>query len=338
MIPLHYQRIRDAYQNFSLLSDTDATFRPAQKTLFSSIAASFPPLGLTPVSALDRDVYYYQAQRVCRENILSLKPYAAKYCKTFKEVISLVEKSATPPADLKEKLDQLGKVHLEFANRFIPELMKSAHDQPPIVSLNYPQTLTLFLEAIFPDIQKYKQRIREQDPELVLMIPNLAIEKLLTSRSPMPELFQPYATELNKKRFVYNNLSKNEKVNLHLRLIGEKVELQPVTQELFKSIHTISSDLKRGEASPIFRVIFRELEKAIALLDVASRQNNSAKTLVYASLKLSEKDLPDALFDEKYRLKIRALRTHSTESEIESLADLIRQEPKAQPWLQLISS
>jgi len=104
--------------------------------------------------------------------------------------------------------------------------------------------------------------------------------------------------------------------------------------------------LPRSETNLIFRVTFRELEKALALIQTLPEgpfqtDQEAAAALIRSYLyndNLSEKDLPEALFDERVRLPIRAMKENGSEEELERLSVLIAAEPKAAPWLQLIKS
>lgn len=352
VIQTSYQNVRTAYEKFS----ENRAFRPAQKNLFATLSAMFPSLGLSSVRALKTDVYYHEARHIGQqfgsypESLRCLQRPAKNYCQIFDEVLELIKESPHEiPLQLTGKLELLGRVHLQFATTFIPEWRRVNRETTAVLCLEYPQTLTLFLGAIFADFAKHKQNILDQDEEIMAMLPNLAIEKLLISGcQQMPELFRPYAAEIYKKGFVYRDLSSQEKENLHRQLIKRKededVPLQPITRELWKSILEVSSLLNRSKTNLIFRVTFEELGKAFPLLETLPEgpfetEQEAATALIRSYLSnpnLSEKDLPQALFAETYRLPIRAMKTNGSEEDVGRVAALIAAEPKAAPWLQLI--
>jgi len=340
-IDQNYHRVVESYKRFS----SAPGHREAQKELFSTLASW---VKAPPSIAFDRDVFYVKAQEIAQgmgpSSFHRLKPAAREYCDQFNEVRLSIPKLS--PSQLNRKVIDLKETHWRFTTQFVREIETVKADTDMVVCIKYPQTLTLFINAIFPNILELKQLIDTCDQEFMTMVPNLAVEKLLADDeiSP-PELFRNVRGLIDKERPIYKNLGAQEKEILHQKLMGNDVALKQDTLPIFRSIGIISSQLVRETTNPMIRVTLKELEKAFRLIEnlpkkVIETDKEAAKALIWSYLdneKLSENDLPEALFHDEYNQPLRILKARGPDDEqIEALSELIAKEPKAKPWLELI--
>lgn len=244
-----YLRIRDTYQNFSATPDS----RPARKEFFQALHA------LQPAECLDDDTYFERANLVLQKKTLQnsfhlLERPAKNYCDRVADITSLVENSPLPPENLAQKLHELAVAHIHFINAYVPLYLQTYRDTPPVVSHQNPKGVQVICDALSPDLAKFQEQIDERAGELNIRIPSLMVEKLVASfdRDKMPEFFHAeLIDELFKKSFSYQNLSPEEQRNLHLKLIGEEVDLQPCTQELYKSIGKLAAAIKGNKYNAV---------------------------------------------------------------------------------------
>lgn len=256
-----YQKVQDTYKNFSVTKPADPKLR---KALFAAIAGLYSP-GQMAGTAFEGGVYYRLAHRVIAgqefadhpESIAFLKPKAERYTQIFQRIMGQVEASASPPENLETSLLDLRKIHIHFMNAYIAEYERVYPESSDVICVNYKDTIRLFVDAMRPEIEQHRQFITVNDPCLFSLIPKLAIEKLLKDSDTAPELIESFAGTINKKRASYIGLSQVEKEKLHLKLLGETVELEPTTLELFKSIEQISYLVQRSDAGKT-NLVFRE--------------------------------------------------------------------------------
>lgn len=248
--------IVDSYQNVYHASQK---FPEAQKALFEALS----PLYTEPVEQLSSDFYYNQAKLVNQGTVLQpylsvLRPFAKDYLRQVEETVALIAKSVLPPKKLPGKLYDLACAHIHFINAYVPAFKSAYRETSAVISMDYPKTLQLF-GRVLQDLSP--QQIEEQGGPLMARLPALAIEKLIATFDPeqVPELYQAQADTLRKKSFVHQGLSQEERTNLHKFLLGEEVELQPVTQELFKTIHLIAGQIAQAKYNLILRVAFEKM-------------------------------------------------------------------------------
>lgn len=346
----------DAYQVYSLLSKSDPQFRSAQRNLFSSLAHLFPPAQMP--AALDKEVFYFEAQKILDgltfQNQPTLISLARKYQAAFNQTISLLG-SGSPDLELSE----LGRAHKSFVNAFIPQWKRVDHDTPGVVSMDYKETLNLLQTAIFPDMASLREQIEEFDGLfLTLTLPNLAIENIISNpdifeQETFPELFASLKKELFKKSKTYADLSEAEKKNLHLKVLGRQVDLQPATEQLYKSIRMLTtvmhkSQLLRRESGNVTNAFFIECNKAFRWLAALPSDRAIATDLeaahllisTYINSSLNKSDLPiSLLYNEECRVTLQRMKSEGARpEEITQLSQRIASMADTGPWLQLIKS
>jgi len=333
-----YSNLLQSYQKLSQQDDK------THKVFFTALSKLYPTIGLGVVRDLSSGNYYREADLINTgksfkkfpKSLKILQPLAENYCLTFDEIKLLLRNPPKKPELLKEKLNQLGNDHSLFRETFVEELKIVCADTPAMISINYPQTISLFLDTAFSNFEGLNKD---------LILP-LAIEKLLDPAEPIPELFQS-RNDLVDLRNIFVTLSATEKEALHLKLLGQDIHLAGRPLELFEMISDLSSSLQK-EKKPglILGMALGEINKATPLLGSISTRDSAARALLNSYLNdpsLTVQDLPEALYDEKYRLPIASMKrqiqsgSKVDEGEIRKVASLIGAEPKAAPWIRLVN-
>ena len=225
-----YQKVQDTYRSFSFAKPTNPSIR---KDLFAAIARLYSQEQMAG-TAFASGVYYRLALRVKAgqefadhpESLAFLKPKAERYTQIFQRIMTQVETSASPPANLETNLLDLRKSHIHFMNAYIAEYERVYPESSDVICVNYKDTINLFVDAMKPEIERHREFIAVNDPCLFSRIPKLAIEKLLKERETAPELLESYAGMIKKKRASYNGLYQEEKEKRHRKQLGESVEIE----------------------------------------------------------------------------------------------------------------
>jgi len=255
-----YKIVRNAYQNFHLLQTKEE-----RRAVFSALAALYS-LEEMEDTAFETGIYYKLAREVKDkkafkdhpESLNLLDRVAGTYQRIFEQTRNEIVKAEAPPQDLKKVLSDLRRAHISFMNAYIEEYERVYPESADVVCVTYNQTIQLFMGAIAPDFERFKSLISDGDSEIFPLLPKLAIEKLLKDGLKAPELFESEAFSIEKIRETYGKLPESEKGKLHLKLLGDEVELEKDTLELFKAIEVISYSVQRGNRAETVNLVFRE--------------------------------------------------------------------------------
>lgn len=357
-----YQNLQSAYQKFAHLSAADSQFRESQKGLFTAISTFLPAIGLKPTPALERGIFYWEASDIDQGNpqishtgsIVRLEPLAKKYCSVFQDVLFSLNDAPEALEPLKQSLQSLNEAHIAFTAQFVKEIQNFDLDTPSTIWLNHPKTLTMLFDILFSDFEMLKSQMEERDEKLLtLVLPNLMIEKLLATPSYFDnlnknELFYTASSFIKESRPGWENLSLTEKKQLHMKLLGREVSLEPQTKKLYQWIRGVSTNMHsdipfRQNAMRVLQEGFKEMDKAWVLENTAQTKRQAAIQIIRSYVTnpfLSEKDLPQVFLRDKYILPLRKIKETNVMDhlqEIEELGLLLTKEAKAAALLKFLT-
>lgn len=213
------------------------------------------------VQVFDKDIYIREAERLGEtfqaypDSLSRLIRPAGRY---ISELGLLEQELSRPEANCNQVLARLKKTaeaHQSFIRAYVPEFKKATRHLVQTTPLNFPKTIKLFQNA-------YREEVNYVSPELVLLLPKLALCKLISDpNQEIPELVQDQEVTIDTIRAQFSNLTFEDQNELLEKLKGTDLQLSQEASELFYEIVLLASMIHRREAvifNNITQVIFSE--------------------------------------------------------------------------------
>ena len=157
------------------------------------------------------------------------------------------------------------EAHEAMLDALMPVYKQTARYNPKAVANLFPQTIHLFWTAYKTERQQssYERRkaletmVKEESPELILLIPKLALCNLLTDpNTHSHELLEDHIDKLEDLRAKFKSLKSEDQTALLQKIRGDEVRLE--NQELYTEIVSFGSTIYQTEKR-IFTNIMRHL-------------------------------------------------------------------------------
>ncbi len=235
--------------------------RELRTTYFKALSELHQFAKFPLVQVFDKDTYIREAESVGEtfqaypDSISRLVLPAAKYITE----LELLERELSLPAgnsnQVLVRLKRTAAAHQSFVRAFVPEFKMATRHLVQTTPMNFPKTIQLFQSA-------YKEEVNYVSPELVLLLPKLALCKLISNpNQEIPELVQDQEETIEYIRSQFRDLSFEDQNKLLDKLKGKELNLSQEASELFHEIILLASMIHRREAvifNNIAQVFFNE--------------------------------------------------------------------------------